>query len=336
MVSCTDSNMISTNAILPDPPSITWPPGYGGRPVGGASLDPNDIIGPEGHGAQGWIRESLNLPYIIRFENMATSTNESGVIVTNWPAQEVIITNRLDAAFDLATFQLGTFGFGTNTYTIPAGLQAFSTNINRETDLGFNVTLDARLDIPEGMVTWHFQSVDPITRRLISDPIAGFLPPNTNPPCGEGFVSYAIGLATNLSQGTTIEAEAGIVFDVNEPIITPRITNTLDNIAPTSTVLALPERARKPFHVTWTGSDTGSGVAYYDIYISTNGVQFSLWQSQATNTWARYSGSLRQTNYFYAVATDNVGNREAKTPAPEAWTLVRPGALPWLLIVLER
>jgi hypothetical protein len=59
-----------------------------------ASLDPNDILGPAGFGADGFIKPGGLLPYTIRFENIASATA---------PAAEVRITHQLDADLDCAS-----------------------------------------------------------------------------------------------------------------------------------------------------------------------------------------------------------------------------------------
>lgn len=58
-----------------------------------------------------------------------------------------------------------------------------------------------------------------------SDPSIGFLPPN-NGTTGQGFVTFSI-YAGDVSNLATIDAEAAIIFDANEPINTPPIFNTV-------------------------------------------------------------------------------------------------------------
>lgn len=59
-----------------------------------------------------------------------------------------------------------------------------------------------------------------------SDPGIGFLPPN-NGTTGQGFVTFSIYADDDASNLAVIDAEASIVFDVNEPIDTPPIFNTV-------------------------------------------------------------------------------------------------------------
>lgn len=58
------------------------------------------------------------------------------------------------------------------------------------------------------------------------DPSIGFLPPN-NGTTGQGFVSFSVRADRDVASLSTIDAEATIVFDQNEPIATPPIFNTV-------------------------------------------------------------------------------------------------------------
>lgn len=59
-----------------------------------------------------------------------------------------------------------------------------------------------------------------------ADPSIGFLPPN-NITSGQGFVTFSVFVDDDANNLATIDAEASIVFDVNEPIDTPPIFNTV-------------------------------------------------------------------------------------------------------------
>jgi hypothetical protein len=98
-----------------------------------------------------------------------------------------------------------------------------------------------------------------------------------------------------------------------------------EHIPPASAVTLLPAVEPNPtFTVSWTGKDNpgGSGIAYYDIYESTNGTPATLWISHTTATSAVFSGKVGNTYAFYSIATDNAGNREAPPKAPDTTTRV--------------
>jgi hypothetical protein len=58
------------------------------------------------------------------------------------------------------------------------------------------------------------------------------LPPNQNPPEGEGWVRFRVRPKANLGSGTVLTAQAVIVFDVNPPIWTNVITYVIDVTPP--------------------------------------------------------------------------------------------------------
>jgi RHS repeat-associated protein len=279
------------------------------------SRDPNDIVGPKGFGAEGWLIPNQALPYMIRFEN-ASDAGASAVFVT--------VTQQLDSDFDWTTFQLGDFGFGDFYIDVPDGFQNYSTRVDARESIGYFVDFEASLNATTGKVTYKLTTIDPVTGKLPTNFDAGFLPPNdkaTN--SGEGFLKYKIQAKPNLATGIQLTTEASIVFDTNDPINTPVHLNTVDNTRPSSAVTALPSTTRNTsFNVAWTGNDGGSGIASYDIYVSTNGGQPVLWKDDTTDTSAIYNGQTETTYSFYSVATDNVGQTEAAPTQADTTILV--------------
>ena len=119
---------------------------------------------------------------------------------------------------------------------------------------------------------------------------------------------------------------AGAYWLVYEPI-------PVDVLAPTSQVAALPGQSYPEIPVSWSGQDNagGSGIAYYNIFVSSDGGAFVLWQSQTRQTGATFLGTMGSSYAFYSVAVDGAGNREEPPGTPDAQTTVslsnRP---PWL------
>jgi hypothetical protein len=66
----------------------------------------------------------------------------------------------------------------------------------------------------------------------------------------------------------------------------------------------------------------GSGIAGYDIYVSTNGGPWAPWQLDTTNTTALFPGAYANSYAFYSVAYDAVGNVESAPVIPGASTIV--------------
>jgi hypothetical protein len=101
-------------------------------------------------------------------------------------------------------------------------------------------------------------------------------------------------------------------------------TTTVDAVAPTSAVTALPAfTGSTTFTVSWSGSDNagGSGIAGYDVFVSDNGAPFTAFQTETTQTSAPFTGVNGHSYSFYSVATDQVGNREATTTAQATTTV---------------
>jgi len=279
----------------------------------GRSFDPNEKVGPIGFGPPGFITGENMMPFTIFFENdpqMATL-----------PAQEVTVTEVLDDDLDLSTFELGDIAIGSKIIDVPPGMFAYSTRedlLLHGNDL--LVQVDAELDFPTRTVTWKLTSIDPVTGQFTTDPLAGILPVNDDTGRGEGSVSYRVGTQAGLPSETPISGPAEIVFDLNEPIVTNSTLHTLDTEAPASQVASLPAGGTAPhFAVSWSGDDGGgSGVAEFDIYVSTDGGPFEIWLEDTTGTTATYFGRASTSYEFYSVATDHVGNQESIPAAPDA------------------
>jgi hypothetical protein len=182
------------------------------------SRDPNDIIGPSGQGPQRAVANDIVFDYTILYENVPTATA---------PAQVVTIEHQVDASHDYRTFAFGDFGFDDLYFPVPAGRQTFSARLDLVSELGVFVEYSAEFNPVTGLAVWEFRSVDPETGDLSSDPDIGFLPPNGTPPEGEGFVFFTVQLQPDTADGTIVTAQAEIIFDDNEPIVTPTWSNRI-------------------------------------------------------------------------------------------------------------
>ena len=149
--------------------------GLTGRVV--ASIDPNDKAGSPGVTASRFVAGTQSLSYMVSFENLPTATAA---------AQDVVITDQLDASkVDLATFQLGAITFADKYLNPPVGAQSFSGSVDLRPANNLIANVNANLDLGTGLITWRFRSLDPATGLPTTDPLAGFLPPNTAPPEGQ-------------------------------------------------------------------------------------------------------------------------------------------------------
>ncbi len=316
--------------------SLFFPEGgtAGTRGDGGvsSSMDPNEKTGPSGAGPQHFVRPTGVLPYRIDFENDETATA---------PAQRVDVTDQLSDRFDWDSFQLTEVGFGDVFVTIPSGRQYFRTTVEMAyNDKTFDVEIEIGLDLQTGLISAHFQSVDPAT-QLPPDVLTGFLPPEDGTGRGMGHFSYTIELVDGLLTGTEIRNVAIIQFDHGEIIATNQVDPhdpsqgtdpdlealvTIDAGAPDSVVSPLAAvTTSTSFTVSWSGTDDagGSGVAAYNVFVSDNGGPFVLWQIDTTLTEATYDGEDGHTYAFYSVAQDSVGHAEVKLPAADTQTRIQ-------------
>jgi len=297
-------------------------------------VDPNDKTGPVGFGEAHFVRlEDATLPYRIDFENDATATA---------PAQVVSISDQLDSDLDWSTFELTEVAFADQFIGVPPGLQHFEKAMPMEVNgTSIEVHVEVGLRAATGEVYAWFYTMDPAT-RLPPDVLTGFLLPEDGTGRGQGHISYLVRPKADLPTGTEIRNVAQIQFDFGEIIATNQVDphdpskgtdpakeclNTIDAGAPASRVEPLPDPSTSAsFVVAWTGEDDagGSGIATYDVYVSTDGGEFVLWKEAIGGNSATYAGAPGHAYAFYSVATDNVGNRESLPSVPDAVTSVPP------------
>jgi RHS repeat-associated protein len=311
------------------PPLWRFPPGGGRTSHTVASFDPNDLMGPAGFGTANFIAPGTVLPYRIDFENDAIATA---------PAQRADITNQVSPNLDWNTFALTEIGFGDKLIAVPAGTQHFQTSVPMTYNgRSFQVQIEAGIHSQTGQVYVTFQSLDPST-SLPPDVLTGFLPPEDGTGRGMGHFSYTILAKPGLPTGTQIRNIALVTFDLGETIATDQVAPhdptqgtdpnkealvTIDAGPPTSSVASLPATTTAtPSTVSWSGSDDpgGSGIAFFDIYVSDNGGAFQSFLAHTTLTSAPFTGVNGHTYGFYSVSTDNVGHREATPAAAQATT----------------
>jgi hypothetical protein len=97
-----------------------------------------------------------------------------------------------------------------------------------------------------------------------------------------------------------------------------------ESTPPISKVDPLPTNSYTQIPITWSGADNpgGSGVGFFDIFVSVEGGPYAAWLEHTDQTGATYFGQLGKKYAFYSVATDNVGNREAAHPTADAQTTI--------------
>ena len=99
---------------------------------------------------------------------------------------------------------------------------------------------------------------------------------------------------------------------------------TVPTLGPFSQVSPLPSNETVAnFPVQWSGMpQSGLGIRDFNIYVSDNGGQFTVWLSQTTTTHSTFAGTAGHSYGFYSVARDNIGNYRNPKTAADATTYV--------------
>jgi hypothetical protein len=281
------------------------------------SQDPNDITGPSGRGEEHWINRSDPMPFRIRFENdpkFATA-----------PAQKVTVNLPLDSNFNMYSFRLSDFGFGSFVFQVPANSTFYTTRLDVRDSLGIFVDVLAGLNVNTREAFWIFESIDPLTGLAPQDALSGFLPVNdTITHKGEGFVNFKIAPAGNVSSGDSILAKASIVFDVNSPIETNTWKNTIDALPPVTYVNPVSSVQDSAFFVvSFTANDDpgGSGVDFVELFVRRNDDPYLSYGKFPADSSVTFSGTAG--NYkFYSLGTDLAGNKEVAKTNAEAQVII--------------
>lgn len=102
---------------------------------------------------------------------------------------------------------------------------------------------------------------------------------------------------------------------------------TVEAVPPVSRVQELPGFTNTTnFTVYWNGTDEGSGIAYYSIDSSTDGVNWKTWIPKTADNSSVFTGKDNQTYYFRSKAVDRAGNKEPEHLGPDAQTQIYTGA----------
>jgi hypothetical protein len=251
------------------------------------------------------------------FENIATASA---------PAQIVTVHDVLDPTiFDLATFSFATVTVADTSITPPVGLREFGVDVDFLSRRGVYVRIREKLDPTTGDMTCTFTSVDTTTWDVPEDIGRGFLPPDVNVPEGEGGIAFRVDLRGDILDGTSIPNHASIVFDQNPAIDTPEWRNTIDGAKPSSHALPLaPEQTTERFRIDWTGTDVGSDIKNFDVFVSEDGGPFFAWLDMTPALADTFHGVPGSTYRFYSLARDSVGNLEDIPAAADDSTTINP------------
>lgn len=310
---------------------------------GPKSQDPNEIRGPQGgdfdwhnegtedepfmviDGAN-WIKneEYQENAYKIYFENKKTAAAA---------AQEITVKTTLPEEMDWNTFQVDQIALGQDVYTLSDESRIDeNTWLVNQASTGEQVKIRYDFDAQTGEATWYLRSyVRDTFDNFPEDAYDGILPPNDDNHSGEGYISYRVRYDSDLVTGDVVSTSATIIFDHNEAIETNVWHNTIDVDVPVSEMSTEYVMGNGNVTLNWTGSDIGSGIAGYNLYVSVNGGNFTLVNSYLTGTSYTYDFEETGSHSFKVISIDGAGNVEDKV---QSEITVTCDSLPSLLTIL--
>lgn len=272
---------------------------------GQISVDPNEIIGPEGYDSLRWVSIHDVLNYTIYFENdpeFATANAQRIDVRFNFGRREL-----------MKDFTVGMYGFANMSWDVEKAGNTYQKRIDLVDSMGIYVNLIAGLDALKQQAFWRFSSIDPETGFAPWQHDRGVLPVNDSTHVGEGFVNFSIKPVSTMKTGDTISIAANIVFDENDTIPTNRWKNVVDAGTPTSRVVSrLDEADSHLYHLSFVASDDegGSGVRRIHLYLAN---QFGVYETYAVcspDSVLDISTEPGKMYALYSIAEDNVGNME--------------------------
>ncbi|MDB5349218.1 MAG: hypothetical protein JWN86_465, partial [Planctomycetota bacterium] len=285
------------------------------------------LTGPLGYGLRQFLPTGQALPYTVQFQNDPRAVTSVG---------EVRVVQKLDPNLDLRSFRVGDIKLGDLQVHIPSGRGSFQGDFDFTASRGFILRVSAGLDLSTRTASWLLQAIDPQTGEVLRDTSRGLLAPNDLQGHGSGYVGYTIKPKDGLPTGTTIQAQARVLFNTAAPQDTAILADTIDSVAPTTSLTAVPvEAGSAELDVRWTATDEagGSGVAHVTVYVSQDGGDYAIWLSQSTDVSGIFYGEAGHSYRFLALATDNAGNRESppmNIQAPDDGSGANLGSLPEL------
>ncbi|HZR18708.1 MAG TPA: CARDB domain-containing protein [Verrucomicrobiae bacterium] len=186
---------------------------------------------------------------------------------------------------------------------------------------GTNLTINVSATLPGGWSYLQFGDPGPGLFKLAHV----FRPNNSEVPFGTNVWTTD----RNFIGGATVPVHTNLVhlLDYNSAgtyrlVYAPVVTNSVDTNPPTSLVAALPASTQPSFTVQWAGTDNqgGSGIAFFNIYVSVNGGPFTAWITNTALAAAIYNGAPNNTYAFFSRATDLAGNQEPAHLVADAQT----------------
>jgi hypothetical protein len=184
--------------------------------------DPNDIFGYLSESGSKFIADSVTkVNYSIEFENDSTFATAA--------AHTIVIKDTLDSRyFDMNAFMPTGVRIGGHEIFLDESdvvknndKTSFVKTIDMRPAINAIAQVEGELNHKNGIAQWTFQSLDPMTMEPTDDLMQGILPVNFDGTSGIGEVMFDIGVKQGKADGTEISNKASIVFDYEDPILTP-------------------------------------------------------------------------------------------------------------------
>ena len=185
------------------------------------SCDPNEMVGEEGVGERRLVMPGQMLTYTIYFENKSDADAAAACV-------EVV--NPLNEWLDWSSLTMIDVGFNNH---VDSGLNGKHEGESEKALDGTNTTVRTEFAVNEetGVAEWYLRIIDPNgdSEGWPTDMTGGFLPPNDDTHCGEGYIRYSIRVRDDAPMNVVITNSATIIFDhFNDPIETdPAWWNTV-------------------------------------------------------------------------------------------------------------
>ena len=298
------------------------PPGPqgGGTSTPQPPSDPNDIYGYLSDAGSKFMTDDVaKVNYTIEFENDTAFAQAS--------AHTIVIRDTLDSRyFDLKSFLPTSVKIGEREAFLDeatdiktsGSVTSFLKTIDMRPEINAIAQVEGEYRQQTGIAKWTFTSLDPMTMEPTDDLMQGILPVNYNGTSGIGEVMFEVGVKPNKGDGTQIPNRASIVFDYEEPILSPTWTNIVDATAPESHIADVQMATDSTATVRIEATDELSGPWRYDVYVQYgSGAWFKAAENVPIDTTASVKVYEGINHGFYVVVTDSAGNVEQKNAERE-------------------
>lgn len=272
-------------------------------------FEPNEIRGYLSEsGSRYMMQEIQTLTYEIESENDTTATGA---------AHTIIVRDTLDVnKFDVASLAAYRVTIGDKVLELN-GEHSFIYTLDLRPGLYVVAQIQQECDPETGIVVWTITSLDPMTMEPTTDPNQGALPINYG---GEGIATFTfnINLKEPFDDGTEISNRVGIIFDLEDPVITDTWTNIVDAVKPVSHIEEVTMVADS-LNFSFVSSDNRSGVWCHKLYYRNEATE-QQWQVKKAeifgNSFRMPFDELYTTEYL-VMAVDSAGNVEQKDMVAE-------------------